>query len=51
MSEEHPETSLVAADGDPADAPTPAEPEPESGLTEEIEDEELRGWPDEPTTS
>ena len=52
MSESNEETSLVEGeDSATRDDAVPAQPVSDDTGTAHVEDEEVRGWPDEPTTS
>jgi len=52
MSASHPETSLTEATADrTAPDPPPAEPQEDTGLEDATVEQELKGYPDEPTTS
>jgi hypothetical protein len=51
MSESSDETSLIEGQGSGAtDTAPPAEPPSDPGLVDEIEDQERKGWLNEPTT-
>ena len=52
MSEPNTETSLTDAESErDAPSPPPAEPDADSDLERETIEQELKGYPDQPTTS
>ena len=52
MSEPSTETSLTeGANGPTGEPPPPAEPSTDPAYVAEVEVQERKGWPDEPTTS
>jgi hypothetical protein len=52
MSEPNKETSLTDAESErEAPSPPPAEPDADSDLERETIEQELKGYPDQPTTS
>lgn len=52
MSESNRETSLTDAEAERAESPpSPAEPETDDDLVREAVEQQLKGYPDQPTTS